>query len=234
MSKAGCCGTSRARCRRRSTARSRPVIRVDQLRGGDADDTAVPSGPADDEDVAGADSRIVFDRLLASRRAPPPPAAGGGFRRSTAVPGHALRRRALRPSRAAGAWRCPACHAAGGIDARSEMNATCSCRWSCRSGRPRAVRAGRRVRSRQRCEAEPRDDAVLADERHDVGERADRGDLHERWQPVPLSGAPHSAWTSLRATPTPARFLSGYAQSCRFGLMTASAGGSSRRARDDR
>ena len=33
----------------------------------------------------------------------------------------------------------------------------------------------------------------------------------------------HSACTSLSATPTPARFLSGYAQSWRFGLMTASA-----------
>ena len=39
------------------------VIRVDQLRGGNADHTAVPSGPADDQDVVGADRRIVFDRL---------------------------------------------------------------------------------------------------------------------------------------------------------------------------
>ena len=40
------------------------------------------------------------------------------------------------------------------------------------------------------------------------------------------SGRRHSACTSFSATPTPARFLSGYVQSCRFGLMTASAGGS--------
>ena len=37
----------------------------------------------------------------------------------------------------------------------------------------------------------------------------------------------HSACTSFSATPTPARYLSGYVQSRRFGLMTASAGGSS-------
>ena len=36
----------------------------------------------------------------------------------------------------------------------------------------------------------------------------------------------HSACTTLRATPTPARYLSGYEQSGRFGLMTAKAGGS--------
>ena len=36
-----------------------------------------------------------------------------------------------------------------------------------------------------------------------------------------------SACTSFSATPTPARYLSGYGQSCRFGLITASAGGSS-------
>ena len=37
----------------------------------------------------------------------------------------------------------------------------------------------------------------------------------------------HSACTSFSATPTPARFLSGYRQSGRFGLMTASAFGNS-------
>ena len=39
--------------------------------------------------------------------------------------------------------------------------------------------------------------------------------------------ARHSACTSLSATPTPARYLSGYVQSWRLGLMTASADGSS-------
>ena len=37
---------------------------------------------------------------------------------------------------------------------------------------------------------------------------------------------PQIACTSFRATPTPARCLSGYWQSGRFGLMTAKAGGS--------
>ena len=43
--------------------------------------------------------------------------------------------------------------------------------------------------ARQQIEAELRDDAVLADERHDVGERADRGDLDESRQPGVASGA---------------------------------------------
>ena len=42
----------------------------------------------------------------------------------------------------------------------------------------------------------------------------------------PLPARSHSACTSFSATPTPARFLSGYVQSCRLGLITASAGGS--------
>ena len=39
------------------------------------------------------------------------------------------------------------------------------------------------------CQAEPGDDAVLADERDDVGERADGGNLHEGRQPLVLAGA---------------------------------------------
>ena len=42
--------------------------------------------------------------------------------------------------------------------------------------------------ARQQVEAELRDDAVLADERHDVGERADRGDLDEAGQPALAAG----------------------------------------------
>ena len=43
--------------------------------------------------------------------------------------------------------------------------------------------------SRQQIEPELGDDAVLADERHDVGQRADRGDLDEAGQPAVASGA---------------------------------------------
>ncbi len=42
---------------------------------------------------------------------------------------------------------------------------------------------------RQRVEAEPRDDAILADERDDVGERAERGNLDEARQPLRLARA---------------------------------------------
>ena len=42
---------------------------------------------------------------------------------------------------------------------------------------------------REQFESELRDDAVLADERHHVGQRANRGDLHERRQPAVASGA---------------------------------------------
>ena len=45
----------------------RLVIRVDQLRRGDADDAAMPAVAADDEDVVGADRRIGLDRLLRLR-----------------------------------------------------------------------------------------------------------------------------------------------------------------------
>ena len=42
----------------------RLVVRVDQLRRGDADDAAMPAFAADDEHVVRADRRIGFDRLL--------------------------------------------------------------------------------------------------------------------------------------------------------------------------
>ena len=64
--------------------------------------------------------------------------------------------------------------------------------------------------ARQQVEAELGDDAVLADERHDVGQRADGGDLDEARQPaVAAASARQSACTSFSATPTPARYLSG-------------------------
>jgi hypothetical protein len=47
------------------------------------------------------------------------------------------------------------------------------------------------VRSlRRHAETELRDDAVLASEWNDVGERADRRHLDERGHPVQVSGAP--------------------------------------------
>ena len=62
--------------------------------------------------------------------------------------------------------------------------------------------------ARQEVEAELRDHAVLADQRHDVGERADRRDLDERGQPLlPRPSVAHSACTSFSATPTPGQVL---------------------------
>ena len=45
----------------------RLVVRVDELRRGDADDAAVPALAADDEDVVRADGRVGLDRLLRLR-----------------------------------------------------------------------------------------------------------------------------------------------------------------------
>ena len=45
----------------------RLVIRVHELRRGDADDAAMPALAADDEDVVGADRRVGLDRLLRLR-----------------------------------------------------------------------------------------------------------------------------------------------------------------------
>ena len=42
--------------------------------------------------------------------------------------------------------------------------------------------------------------------------------LTKRRQPLPFPRASQSACTSFSATPTPARFLSGYVQSWRFGI----------------
>ena len=50
---------------------------------------------------------------------------------------------------------------------------------------------------RQHAESELGDDPVLADQRHHVGERADRGDLHERRQPA-------AAGRCARRAPAPA------------------------------
>ena len=77
-------------------------------------------------------------------------------------------------------------------------------------------------------ETELGDHAVLASQRDDVRQRPDGCHFHERGHPVISADRAHSACTSLSATPTPARFFSGYEQSWRLGLMTASASGSSR------
>ena len=78
-------------------------------------------------------------------------------------------------------------HAAGGVDARRQQEADVEAVERL-AGQARSVeqrpQPDRVLVLRQALEAEPGDDAVLADQRHDVGDRADGGDLEERRQPL--------------------------------------------------
>jgi hypothetical protein len=126
-------------------------------------------------------------------------------------------------------------HAAGGIQARRNLERHLSgCRHSV---------AGKARHVQQRAQAGVADgaqtaqpvfdqDAVLAGERHHVGHRGDGHQLEERFATRRTFSGGHpsvasSACASLNATPAPHRFFSGYGQSGRLGLSTASAGGSS-------
>ena len=78
-------------------------------------------------------------------------------------------------------------HAPGGVDARRdhERDLVAVDRLAGEAGRveQRAQPDGVRPEAERR-QAEPRDHAVLADQRDDVGQRADGGDLDERRQPL--------------------------------------------------
>ena len=66
--------------------------------------------------------------------------------------------------------------------------------------------------ARQQVEADLGDDAVLAHQRHDIAERAERGDLHERRQPgVPCPRAGTAPGPASARRRRPARSFSGYA-----------------------
>ncbi len=81
--------------------------------------------------------------------------------------------------------------------------------------------------ARQPLEPQLGDDAVLAHQRHHVRERADGGDLDERRQPACASAVRAERLHQLQRD-ADAREVScrDTWQSCRFGLITASAGGS--------
>ena len=122
-------------------------------------------------------------------------------------------------------------HAAGGVDARRqhERDVIAVDRLAGQAADVEQRAQADLVRpARQQVEAELRDHAVLADERHDVGQRADGGDLDEARQPAcrgrraGRAPAPASARRRRRRGTCPDSV-----QSCRFGLITASAGGSS-------
>ena len=83
-------------------------------------------------------------------------------------------------------------HAAGGVDARreDEPDVVAVDRLAGQpGGLEQRAQADGVPSLAQRLQAELRDHAVLADQRDDVGERADRGDLDERRQPLALVGA---------------------------------------------
>ena len=175
----GCCGTSRAPCRRRSTARwpgrwkastsfeaTMPMTPRCQPSPATTSTVRAPtSGSCLDELPRLGDDRRLFllaarvlrVQLLGQRRAP--------------------RRPSPRRSPAAGAWRCRACSSGRRRSRAARSRSRCgSCRSSCPRG-PQASSSARRPTlcgpRRQQVEAELGDDAVLAHERHDVGQRAD-------------------------------------------------------------
>ena len=177
----------------------RPVKRVDQLRRDDADDAAVPALAGDDENRARADVRIGLDDFL--RRGEdlrlfllaPDVLAVELQRQRPRLVAHAPRRSAS-SSRVAmsGVLMRPAAFTRGA----SMNDDVIAVDRLARSGpRRRAARAGPTLcgPARQQVEAELGDDAVLADERHDVGQRADGGDLDEARQPAVAAGAPAQA-----------------------------------------
>ncbi len=191
----------------------RAVERVDDLRRDDADHAAVPSLAGDDEHRSRSDFGIGLDHLarlgddvllfLASARVLDLELFGEAAR----LVGHPLVGGQQQPRRDVGR-----AHAAGGVDPRREHEGDVVA-VDLLAGQAGGVEQRAQadlVRSlRQHLQAELGDHAVLADERDDVGERADGGDLDERraasWSCPPRW---HSAWTSLSATPTPARCLS--------------------------
>ena len=194
----------------------RPVEGVDELRGDDADDAAVPAFAGDDEHAARADVGIGLDdlprlgddvllflpaaRVLGRRAARPAPAP----RRAIASSEASSSRVAM-----SGVLMRPAALTRGATMKRDVVAVD---RLAGQAGRRRAARAGRPCAAPCDSISRPElgDDAVLADERHDVGQRADGGDLDERRQPARLARrVAQSACTSFSATPTPARCLSG-------------------------
>ena len=166
----------------------RPVKRIHQLGGDDADDAAMPPVSGHDEDRARADIGIGRHDLL----------RGGERRRFLFLPPQVLavelhrQRPGFVAQRFVGRQQQPGgdvgrAHAPRGVHSRREQERDVIAvdRLSAQARdveqRPQAdlVRA-----AGQQVQSQLGDDAVLADQRHDVGERADRRDLDEAGQPV--------------------------------------------------
>ncbi len=169
------------------------VVGVDQFRCGDADDAAMPPVAADDQDVVRADGGIGLDRLLRGRHE---------LRLFLLAPQILVvqllgERAGLLLERAVGGEEQPRrdvgrAHAAGGVDAGRQHERDLIAVDGL-AGQPAAIEQRPQADGvwspAERLEAEPCDHAVLADQRHDVGQRADRGDLDERRQPLAAPGA---------------------------------------------
>ena len=164
----------------------RPVKGVDELGRDDPDDAAMPAFARHDEDAARADGRIGLDDLPGARE----------DRRLFFLPPHVLAvelpRQILRfrRHRLVGRQQQPrgdvrARHPARGVHARRDLKRHMAAvdRLAGQAGHFDQRAQTDLVRSlRQQVEAELRDDAILSDERDDIGQRADGRDLDERRQ----------------------------------------------------
>ena len=170
------------------------VIGVDELRRGDPDDAAMP---ARRRRRRGRCGRRPPDRF----RWPCAPAATSSassccrFRFSSfsccASP-RASCSSALSVARSRRVAISGRAHASGRVDARGEHEGDLV-RVDGLAGEAAAIEQRAQADGvrpgAQRGQAEAGDDAVLPDQRHHVGERADRGDLHEGGQPLGAAGA---------------------------------------------
>ena len=161
---------------------------VDQLRGDDPDHATVPSLAGDDEHRPRAHGRIGLDDLPGSRQNPrflllTPDVLAVELQRQGP---HLLAQRLVgREQQPRGDIR--GAHAAGRVHARRQHERNVIAVDGL-AGQPGHVEQGPQAylmrAARQQIEADLRDDAVLADERHDIGERAEGGDLDEARQPA--------------------------------------------------
>ena len=171
----------------------RLVVRVDQLRGRDADDAAVPARGRRRRGrcarpTAGSVSIAFFACVTSS--------ASSCWRRVFSSQSCCASARASSAIALVGSEQQPRgdvgrAHAPGGVDARREQEPDVIAvdRLAGEAGCVEQRAQADRVRPlRQRRQAVPRDHAVLADERHHVGERADGGDLDEGRQPLAFPG----------------------------------------------
>ena len=170
----------------------RPVKRIDQLRSNDSDDAAVPALAGHDDDRARADLEIGLDDLLR---------LGDDLRffhlathvfgvellgQPARFLGHAFVGRQQQAGSDVGR-----AHAAGRVDAGREHEADVIT-VDLLAGKAADIEQGAQpdfVRPlRQHSEPQLGDDAILAGQWHDVGQRADGRDLDERRQPAGVPG----------------------------------------------